>query len=247
MSKKILLINPLGVDIFDQITVDIVAPHLADDTEVDCVSLGSDAPPTPFLAPLDQILEPLTRKVVGAKAQGYDAVAISCSGDPGLQQVRAASELPVTGALEAACLAAGDRKTVFLQRRLPDPYPSIMPTQRGSEWLYEKIAGYGLGEETVKVRPVPIAGHPDPETVARMAVSDPDGLRELILGAMESAALGPGIAQSLAAQTEDGAAALYFNCTFWGGLLDPVADKVSVPVLDPLIVVARHAEALAAS
>jgi len=247
MAARIMLINPLGVDIFDDITVEIVTPHLAAGTDLACTSLGDDAPRTPFLAPLHQIREPLVRRALAAQRDGFDVVAVSCSGDPCVAEVRAALDVPVVGALEAGCLTGRPLgKMAFMQRRLSEPYPSIMPTQRGSDWLVDKLAGYGLGRDDITVRPVRVPGHPDPDTVAAMADRDPDGLRELILTAMERAALEDGVAEGLAAAERDGARSLYFNCTFWGGLLTPVSAKVPVTVLDPLVTVARYAEYAAA-
>lgn len=245
MGQRIMLINPLGVDIFDRITVEIVAPHLDSNTDVVCTSLGRDAPPTPFLAPLDQIRKPLIATALQAERDGFDAVAISCSGDPCLDDVRAALSIPAVGALESACVNARALGPIsFLQRRLPEPYPSLMPTQRNSQWLLDKIAGYGVTSSPDDVRTVRVTEHPDPEAVAELAVSDPDGLREIILEAMHQAVSTDGVAAVRSASAA-GARAAYFNCTFWGGLLDEVSAQVDIAVLDPLVVVAKQAETVA--
>ena len=64
---KILLINPLGVDVYDQMSEEIVAPAVSSDTEVVVRSLvGSGVPDTAFLAGGVVVHEP----VVGCGGAG---------------------------------------------------------------------------------------------------------------------------------------------------------------------------------
>jgi Asp/Glu/hydantoin racemase len=247
MSRRILLVNPIGTDIMDQLTIDVVAPALMGDTEVECRSLGGPGvPPSPFLAPAQTYTNQLLAMVAGAAGEGFDAVAICCSGDPALALAKSISAIPVVGANEAACRTAATigGKVTFLQRRLPQSFVERMPTQRSDHWLRALVASYGLADHDVEVRPVPVPEHPSYDETMALAASAPDKLRDVVLNAMQSAALAAGVEQSLAAAA-DGTRSVYFNCTFWGGLLGPVAERVPVRVLDPLIVTAKYAEHLA--
>ena len=245
MAKSILLINPLGTDMLDQITVDIVKPHLAPDTEVICRSLGETVPTGPYRSSPEQHYNQLIAMVRGAGSGGFDAVGISCCGDPALRECKQVSSVPVTGALEAMCVGARVFAPVcIMQRYLPSPSWRTVPTQKGVDWMRRNVESYGLADDLVSFRTVSVDEHPDKETLDRLSVEDPDQARNLLLGAMEKAALGSGLEQSLLAQA-DGAASVYFACTFWGGQLEPLKQELDINVLDPLLVVAKYTEFLA--
>ncbi len=247
MSRRILLINPIGIDIMDAVTLEVVAPAMLPDTELECRSLGGPGiPPSPFLAPAQTYTNQLLAMVAGAADEGFDAVALCCSGDPALSLAKSISPVPIVGANEAACATARTiGKVAFLQRRLPSSFVERMPTQRNDHWLRRLVASYGMPDIDVDIRPVPIPDHPSHADTMALAESDPIRLRDLVLDAMERAALTTGLEQAKAA-VADGAKAVYFNCTFWGGLLGPVAEQITPGlVLDPLVVAAKYAEHLA--
>jgi Asp/Glu/hydantoin racemase len=246
MALKILLINPLGTDMFDQLTVDVVQAHLASDTEVVCRSLGGEVPNTPYLCSPSIYHDPLVRAVQVASSQGFDAVGISCCGDPALGDCKDASAIPVTAPVEAVCATTRARGPLcIVQRKLGPAFESLMPTQRNSDWIRGLVRSYGLEDGMVSIRQVPIAGHPSPEQSSELATSDPDRLRNLILEAMAKAADGPGVEQVQLAAQQDASSGAFFNCTFWGGLLETVRKASSIPIHDPLVVVAKYTEFLA--
>lgn len=244
MAKRILLINPIGVDIFDQLTVDLVSPDLREDTTVECRSL-TGTPRTPFLVAPHLYHDTLIGMVAGAADEGFDAVGISCCGDPALAACKSVSRVPVTAPFEA--MSAVSRSLgpfAVLQRKLPPAFAAAMPTQRDSHWIVAMLRGYGVSDGDVTYRKVEVADHPDPEETARLAAEDPDLLRERILAAMRTAAVTPGL-EEVRAAAEAGATSAFFACTFWGGLLDEVRARAPIPVLDPLTVVAKYTEFLA--
>lgn len=245
MKHRILLINPIGVDIFDQITVDIAQPYLSSNTEVVCRSLEG-VPKKPHLVGAAKFHSQLINMVADAADEGFDAVGIACCGDPALQECKGASRIPVTAPFEAvSAIARTLGPLTILQRKLPPVFASGMPTQRSNHWIRRLLRSYGLPSEEVFFRTVPVTSHPSPEEVDRLAIEDPDQLREKVLAAMAEAAWGPGLEQTLEAAEKDGAAAVFFACTFWGGMLGPIRAKSPIPVLDPLIVVAKYTEYLA--
>ena len=246
MGVRMLLINPLGTDMFDGITVDLVQPHLAADTEVVCRSLAGGVPRTPFLAPPASYHDPLVGAVAAAAGEGFDVVGISCCGDPALADCKAASRIPVTAPMEATAAASTALGPVcIVQRKLPAVYAERMPTQRDNTWMRDMMRGYGMPDERVDFRQVPVSEHPSPEEVTDMVERDPDGLRERILEAMAHAVDGPGIELTGQIAADGRASSVFFACTFWGGLLDNVRASTSLNVIDPLLVVAKYAEYLA--
>lgn len=246
MTRRLLLLNPIGIDIMDQLTIDVVAPHLMADTELECRSLGGPGvPASPFLAPAQTYTNQLLAQVVNAGEEGFDAIALCCAGDPALTLAKSISKIPIVGANEAACATARTLGPVaFMQRRLPEAFAAQMPTQRNNVWLRRLVASYGMADTDIMFHAVDVPDHPSPALTRELASSDPATLRELVLTSMESAALATGVEQSLAAAAA-GARSVYFNCTFWGGLLGGVAAQVPVNILDPLIVTAKFAEHLA--
>jgi Asp/Glu/hydantoin racemase len=89
------------------------------------------------------------------------------------------------------------------------------------------------------------AGHPSRSVTASLLEEDPDQLRQLVRDEMAQSVAGPGLAQARLAHSEDEAGAVFFACTLWGGLLEPVKSDVPVAVLDPLITLVKFAEVLA--
>jgi len=153
MGVRMLLINPLGTDMFDGITVDLVQPHLAADTEVVCRSLAGGVPRTPFLAPPASYHDPLVGAVAAAADEGFDVVGISCCGDPALADCRAASRIPVTAPMEATAAASTALGPVcIVQRKLPAVYAERMPTQRDNTWMRDMMRRYGMPDERVDFR-----------------------------------------------------------------------------------------------
>lgn len=242
---RMLLINPLGTDMFDRITVDLLRPHLATDTEVQCRSLGDGVPKTPFLGPPATFHNQLIGMVQGAADEGFDVVGISCCGDPALRDCKAVSRIPVTAPMEAMAAASTALGPVcVVQRKLPPAFAAAMPTQRNNSWMRDLIRSYGIADSRVSYRAVPVATHPSPEAVDEMVERDPEGLCELILAAMAESADGPGVELTAEIAGDGQSTTVFFACTFWGGLLNNVRNSTSLTVLDPLVVVAKYAEYL---
>jgi allantoin racemase len=94
-----------------------------------------------------QIIENARR----AEAEGYDAVAIACFHDPGLQEARSAVDIPVLGMAESALLAAAPFGTRYGLICLHDP---VIP------FLRRLVDGYGYRDRVVTVQALdpPVTG-----------------------------------------------------------------------------------------
>ena len=100
---RILLINPLGVNVYDELVDEVVRAALSSDTELVVRSLaGTGVPETAFLPAASLLLNQLLSAVQQGERDGFDAVVIACASDPGLADAKELVSIPVTAPMEAA-------------------------------------------------------------------------------------------------------------------------------------------------
>lgn len=132
----------------------------------------------------------------------YDAVAIACFGDPGLDEVRARVRAPVVGIAQAAMLSACASGKKFGVVAALDSAIPIMT---------DLATGYGLGERLTGVRPVGLG-------VLEVA-RDIDRSRRAIEAAVR---------RSFA----DGAESVCLGCAAMGQLAPVLTAELGRPVID---------------
>jgi allantoin racemase len=164
------------------------------------------------------------RLIVEAEREGVDAVVVDCMADPGVRPGRELVRIPVLGPAETCMHLA-----CLLGHRF-----SIVTTGARSVPEFENQARVaGLAERLASVRWVDIP--------------------VLDLGADPQALLSALIDESVAAVEADGAHVIVFGCTGMLGYADGVRDGLAarghpgIPVLDPVPVTVRAAQALLAS
>lgn len=240
---RVLVVNPLGCDLYDQLTLEVVGPAVAPDTKVVVRSLGDGVPPTPFLPAASRFYNQLLAAVERAERDGFDAVAIACCSDPGLPEAKELVRIPVTAPMEAAVhTAAPLGRLGVIAPRIPSGDGENLPTD--ANWVRNLVQRYGMAHAFAGVRSAP-AGHPSAEVTTRLLDQDPDGLRRLVRDEMAASIAGPAMEQARRSYVDDEATVLFFACTIWGGLLDPIRQAVPIPVLDPLVNTVQFAELLA--
>lgn len=241
---RILIIHPMGLDIYNDMTERIVAPAVSPDTKVEVCSLaGSGVPETAFLPAASLFLNQLLARVEQAEADGCDAVVISCASDPGLEDAKDLAGIPVTAPMEAA-VAAGLSfgRLAVICPRIESGEGENLP--QDANWVRRLIHRYGAGASFAGVFSAP-SGHPSGEEVERLLAEDPDGLETAVRAEMDASIRGTALEAAERAWRDHDAAALFFSCTLWSGLLDPIRARVPIPVLDPLITPVLYAEMLA--
>ena len=189
---------------------------LAPDTKITIVA-PDDCPPSTE-SEQDELIaaSAVYSEVVKAQEEGYDAVTIDCTLEPGLNAARKASRIPVVGAGEAAlCLSLlfGERFSV------------IMPAPTSIGPMVAKIRQMGLWERSASVRAV------------NLHVLDLDD-RDRTLAAVAE--------EAQRAINEDGAAVIVLGCTVMGPIADALAERLGVPVIEPGTAALKLAEAFAA-
>ncbi len=155
-------------------------------------------------------------EAVRAEEEGFDAVTIDCTLDPGLRAAQHACHIPVVGAGEAAlCLALllGERFSV------------IMPIRESISPMVAKIRRMGLWERAASVRAV------------NLHVLDL-GDHHRTLEAVEQ--------EARRAVEEDGAEVIVLGCTAMGPIASVLAQALGIPVVEPGTAALKLAEAFAA-
>ncbi|MCL4295452.1 MAG: hypothetical protein KJ077_06980 [Anaerolineae bacterium] len=245
--SKILYLNPeeTGIwnDHFQQVLsraaqpdTQVVVKHLplGEDVmgRVSIARTGSTYPP---YIPLSQ--GEMYRALMEAEQEGFDAAIIGCSADPGLDMAKRTVGIPVTAPLEAGLYLAA-----LLRQRVAVLIPAGFDA---AHILYEDLAhAYGMERRLAWVGYVDVEYPPD-EYLQGLMADDPSQAREVILECHRQSVRNEVAQAAQKAIREHGAGAIYCGCTFWTGMLDPLAETLGVPVIDPGIGPLRVAEILA--
>ncbi len=241
---RILLINPLGVDVYDELVDDVVRPAISSDTELTVRSLaGTGVPETAFLPAASLLMNQLLSAVQAGERDGFDAVVIGCASDPGLVDAKELVSIPVTAPMEAA-IATGRAlgRLAVVAPRIESGQGENLP--QDANWVRRLVHSYSGESSFAGVFSAPCP-HPPADLVDQLVNENPRELRATVRRGMADAVAGPAGDAAEAAWRDHDATVLFFACTIWSGLLGPVRDRLPIPVLDPLITPVRYAEMLA--
>ena len=233
MSTRILLIHPMGTDMYNEWTLDVLGPAAGSDTEITVRHLPG-LPETPFVQEAEVWRDDFFAAVVDAEQEGFDVVVSACTSDPLVQEAKQLVGIPVTGPFEALANTAPAMGRLTI----------IASGYKIETWTPRAIV-HGIAPDKVNIRMADFS-HPEPGVATRLFATDVDALLTLVMEEMARALSEDGIEQTRRAVDEDGAASVFFACSLWSGMLGPVAAQVpEVTVLDPLIMALKYAEYLA--
>ena len=237
MSRRILILNPWGIDNMDQSALDVAGKYARPDSDFEVRNLGATAPPLPWPS-ADQSgrAVEVTRQ---AEADGFDGIVIGCSADPFLDDVRAAVDIPVTAPVEAAVhTSRAFGKFGIFARLLSEEYLPLIPTQGNWDFWNGISQKYGLTPDEYALRRVFVPKHPSPQELHDLTESDPARLCDLTIEAMTEALLTDGVEQARAAIEEEDVKVLYFACAFWSPGIEEIRaqaqETFGAPVLNTL-------------
>jgi allantoin racemase len=205
---KIKIIAPIITDRFNTQIAEEARQFTAPDTEVEVVNIQKGA--ASIESEYDDVLNApdIVRFTVQAEKDGFDAVFVTCFGDPGVDAARELVKIPVVGGFQpavlTACLLCGQFSIVSV---LPTVVPMIRNLARKQ----------GVTENIASIRYV---------NIAVLDLSDSSALHKNLVD------------ESVKAVMEDGAEGIILGCTGMLGLAKSVEEElvrknIPVPVIDP--------------
>lgn len=215
MVFKIKQINPVCSEIWEKPNLDLLKDFKNPDTEIHIatIKMGPEEITNAYdeAKAVGYVLEEAEK----AQREGYDAVAMSCALDVGVDAMREALDIPVVGALQAS---------VHLASLLGSKFSIITSGQGGALRATEDLlTKYGFKPKLASIRRVNL-------TPLQFAVEKQE-LKKRIL------------AEAKKAVKEDGANVIILGCSGMNVALW-LQEEVGVPVIDPLIAVAKTLEVL---
>jgi Asp/Glu/hydantoin racemase len=232
VTTKIQVIHPIGTSLYNDYTVDLLGPLAAPSIEIEVTNLEglSDEP---FVFSPESVNEELVGAVKKAERDGVAGVIVACASDPGIEATSKEVSVPVTGPFSA--LASLGHTTGRL---------GIIAAGYKIDTWRPRAVSYGLEENLVSVRKSDIS-HPSDDLSNELLAKNPELLLKYILDEMRRSIAEEAVLQATEAAFVDGVDTLFFACTLWSGLLEPVRAAVpGVKVLDPLVSPLRYLEYL---
>lgn len=216
---RILWINPVGVDTYDEPMGRLIAEVKEPGTEVEIVSLALPGPVAHVEYRAYEIMAypEIVRLAHKAGREGVDAMVIGCFYDTALAAAREVSgEMVVT----APCIAA-----VQTVEALADRFSVVVTRRKCIGHMVENIRAYGAEHRLASMRSLDIGVaelQSDPGLTARRI--EEEGRRAI---------------------EEDGAEAIVLGCTVEFGFHERIQQSLGVPVIDAVCNPLKLAEHLA--
>ena len=213
---RILWVNPLGTDMYDEGITKIINEVKRSDVEVKVVHLSRGPIHVEYHYYEHLSLHETLKWIWWADKKKFDAAVIGCFYDPGLREARELVSIPVIGPAEACMHVAatlGHKFSIIVGRRKWIPKMESNVYQCGLE---KKLASFRVIDFTVP----------------RM-IKEPEKLKKAIYNAARKAV------------DEDGAEVIVLGCTIESGFMKCLIQELQVPVLDAVVIAWKYAEMMA--
>ena len=210
--KKILVINPITTDSFNDMTKNYLEKIKSPDVEIEVVNI-KDGPSSIETFYDEAFALPGILKTVNEYKTRCDAIVINCFADPGINAARELIDIPVVGPAEASMMIAlmlGHKFGVISTFRNTGPWVELQTRNMGIE---QRLAG-AVGIDI----PVLELGS-DLKKTARYLV---DAARDLI--------------------ESKGAEVIILGCTGMAPVARIVKEELEVPVIEPMATAFKVAE-----
>jgi allantoin racemase len=213
---KILYINPVGYEGFNQDTFRILQAAKNNRTQVELVSLPPDRPRHVQYHAYEALVLADIVRIVYQQSQQYDAFVIGCFYDIGLREAREVSgKAIVTAPCEASASIAA---------KLGNTFSILVSSTKNIPRMQENVHRYGYGQHLASMRAVNI-GILDLQR-------DPDFTCERML------------AEGRKAVEQDRAEVLILGCAAIYGFYETMQAELGVPVIDAALAPFKYAEFL---
>lgn len=216
-NARILWINPLYTDAYNQAMADSFRRIVRPGTDVDVVSLDGEGPSHVEYNAFEALMLPrLLRTVRWAEEEGYDACVIGCFYDPALRAAREITDrMVVVGPAHSALSIAGS---------LGERFSILVGRKKWIPEMAENVHRCGASERLASWR------------VLEMGVDDfqeDPALTEKRI-----------MTEARKAVEQDGADVVILGCTAEFGFFRTVQEEIGVPVIDATVAPLKHAEQL---
>ena len=213
---KILVINPVGTDLWDESDKEYLSKFLSKGFQLDVRSLKYG--PHSLESSFDVVLASpfIVEEVKKAEIEGYKAIIINCFLNPGIEAAREVTSIPVVGPGEAS---------IYLACMLGEKFSILgLGGTVGSKEYTKLVRSLGLLDRLASVRTI------------ELPVLELDRDREKTFGLLVEA--------GKRAIEEDGADVLILGCTGLTGFEKELEKELGVPVIYPGLVALKFAETL---
>ena len=216
MSNRILWINPVGTDLFDQPIKEFLDQAKRSETAIDVVSLGRGPMHLEYHYYEALILADTLHEVRRAEKEAYDAAVIGCFYDPGLREAREIVEnLVVTAPAEAA---------MHIATTLGHTFSVLVGRKKWIPKMHENVVKYGFTNQLASFKPLEMGVYDFQKDPAETA-------RRMRAAAKEAVEV-------------DRAEVVILGCTIEFGFYKELQAELGVPVIDAVLAPLKYAEFL---
>jgi len=213
---KILFIDPVGTDLFDQPIKEYLETAKHPETQVDVVSLERGPMHLEYHYYEALVIADTLHTVRKAELDGYDAAVIGCFYDPGLLEAREITEkLVVTAPAEAA---------MHIATTLGHSFSILVGRRKWIPKMHENVVKYGFSEKLASFKSLDMGVYDFQKDPALTAQRMRDAAREAV--------------------EVDGAEVIILGCTIEFGFYKELQEELGVPVIDAILAPFKYAEFL---
>jgi allantoin racemase len=214
--SRVLWINPLGTDTFDEPMREVLEGVKRSDTEIEVRSLGRGPHHLEYHAYEAAVVPDILATIVQAEREGFDSAVIGCFYDTGL---RAAREVATRIVVAAPCESA-----LHIATTLGDSFSVIVGRRKWVPEMRDNVLRYGYRDRLASFKPVELGVH---DFQADWELTH----RRLTAAAAE-------------AVTDDGAEVVVLGCTAEYGFFAELQETLGAPVVDATVAPFKYAELL---
>lgn len=216
-GKRILFINPLHTDVFDEEFRTQFESYKSPDTVVDVVSFAGTGPAhVEYNCYEAMVIPELIRTVKKAEEDGYDAAILGCFYDPALRACReVAKKMVVTAPCEAA---------LHIATTLGENFSILVGRKKWIPEMKENVHKYGFAHKLASFKSLELGVHDFQK--------DPEETKRRIRAAANEAI------------EKDGADVILLGCTGEFGFFESLQQELGVPVIDASCAPFKYAEFL---
>ena len=213
---RVVWINPLGTDVFDEPIRDELERVKRPDTEIDVRSLGRGPHHLEYACYEAAAVPDILAALVQAEREGFDASVIGCFYDTGLRPAR---EVTSQMAVAALCEAA-----LHIASTLGDSFSVVVGRRKWVPEMRENVIRYGYGNRLASFKVLELGVHDFQADAAETH-------RRIALAGRQ-------------AVDRDGAEVIVLGCTAEFGFFEQLQQELGVPVIDATVAPFKYAELL---